>query len=73
VRVGVNPWQLMEWMGHKRIDETMGDVHIAQRHPRPIPPELVEAGMSDVDPTARVIAMLGAPWQNRRWPRRLLQ
>lgn len=30
-RFGVNPWQLMEWMGHKRIDETMGYVHIAER------------------------------------------
>jgi integrase len=58
-RFGVNPWQLMEWMGHKRIDETMGYVHIAERH-RSIPPELVAAGMNEVDPNRRVLAMLGA-------------
>ena len=58
-RFGVNPWQLMEWMGHKRIDETMGYVHIAERH-RSIPPELVSAGMKEADPTARILAMLSA-------------
>ncbi len=58
-RFGVNPWQLMEWMGHKRIDETMGYVHIAERH-RTIPAEIVEAGMHEMDPTARVLAMLAA-------------
>jgi hypothetical protein len=26
---GVNPWRLMTWMGHKRIDETMLYVHLA--------------------------------------------
>jgi integrase len=59
-RFGVNPWQLMEWMGHKRIDETMGYVHMVERQPRPIPPELVAAGMKEIDPTARVLAMLSA-------------
>lgn len=49
----------MEWMGHKRIDETMGYVHIAQRH-RSIPPEIVSAGMKEMDPSDRIIAMLGA-------------
>jgi integrase len=58
-RFGVNPWQLMEWMGHKRIDETMGYVHIAERY-RSIPPELVAAGMKEIDPTDRVLAMLSA-------------
>jgi len=58
-RFGVNPWQLMEWMGHKRIDETMGYVHIAERH-RSIPSELVSAGMKEADPTARILAMLAA-------------
>ena len=57
-RFGVNPWQLMEWMGHKRIDETMGYVHIAERH-RSIPAELVALGMTESDPTARIIVMLG--------------
>jgi integrase len=59
-RFGVNPWQLMEWMGHKRIDETMGYVHFAERHARAIPPEMVVAGEGRADPSSRVIAMLGA-------------
>jgi hypothetical protein len=29
---GVNPWKLMFWMGHKRIDETMLYVHFAEAH-----------------------------------------
>jgi len=29
---GVNPWKLMLWMGHKRIDETMLYVHFAEAH-----------------------------------------
>ncbi len=59
-RFGVNPWQLMEWMGHKRIDETMGDVHMVERQPRPIPGDIVRAGHGQADPSARVLAMLGA-------------
>jgi len=59
-RFGVNPWQLMEWMGHKRIDETMGYVHMVERKPRPIPSELVAAGMTETDPTNRVLAQLSA-------------
>jgi integrase len=59
-RFGVNPWQLLEWKGHKRIDETMGYVHMVERRPRPIPSELVAAGMSEMDPTNRVLAMLSA-------------
>lgn len=59
-RFGVNPWQLMEWMGHKRIDETMGYVHLVERRPRPIPTEIVEPGMKAIDPTMRVLAQLSA-------------
>lgn len=59
-RFGVNPWQLMEWMGHKRIDETMGYVHLVERKPRPLPSELVAAGMKEMDPSNRVLAMLSA-------------
>ena len=29
---GVNPWRLQSWMGHKRIDETMIYVHVAENH-----------------------------------------
>lgn len=55
----------MEWMGHKRIDETMGYVHSVERKPRPIPDEIVHAGQGHVEPSARVLAMLGAraPWR----------
>ena len=35
---GVNPWSLMTWMGHKRIDETMRYVHVATAHRRPLAP-----------------------------------
>jgi integrase len=59
-RFGVNPWQLMEWMGHKRIDETMGYVHVVERKPRPIPSELVAIGMKENDPTQRVLKQLAA-------------
>jgi hypothetical protein len=30
---GVNPWKLMTWMGHKRIDQTMLYVHFAAGGP----------------------------------------
>ena len=56
----MNPWQLMQWMGHKRIDETMGYVHMVERQQKPIAPEIVHAGEGKADPTARVVAMLGA-------------
>jgi hypothetical protein len=40
------------------IDETMGYVHLVERRPRPIPTEIVEAGMKEIDPTMRVLAQL---------------
>ena len=67
-RFGVSPWQLMEWMGHKRIDETMGYVHLVERKPRPIPTEIVEAGMKEIDPTTRVLAQLAAR-AGKNWPK----
>lgn len=57
---GVNPWTLMRWMGHKRIDETMLYVNLADAHRRPLPAALVAAGAPETDPDRRVIAMLGA-------------
>jgi hypothetical protein len=48
----------MDWMGHKRIDETMRDVHVAHAHRRPIPPEVIAAGNGIADPDARVLKML---------------
>lgn len=56
---GANPWRLMTWMGHKRIDETMLYVHFAENHMRPLPDEIVAAGNVIADPDRRVIAMLG--------------
>jgi integrase len=57
---GVNPWRLQAWMGHKRIDETMLYVHVAEAHPRELPEVIHQAGIQFVDPDRRVIAMLGA-------------
>ncbi len=65
---GVNPWRLMAWLGHKRIEETMRYVHVAQDHQREIPRVVLEAGAAFMDPDRRVLGMLGArklvPWQN---------
>ncbi len=66
---GVNPWRLMTWMGHKRIDETMLYVHLAEQHRRDLPPALVAVGTREMDPDKRILAMLGArsaiSWQQR--------
>jgi site-specific recombinase XerD len=40
---GVNPWRLQSWMGHKRIDETMIYVHVAENHRREIPEGILRA------------------------------
>jgi integrase len=57
---GVNPWRLQSWMGHKRIDETMIYVHVAENHRREIPACVMEAGQAETDPDRRVLGMLGA-------------
>ena len=57
---GVNPWRLQAWMGHKRIEETMLYVHLAETHGRELPPEIREAGIGEPDPDARIVRMLGA-------------
>ena len=56
----VNPWKLMLWMGHKRIDETMLYVHFAEAHLRPLPEPVLGAQRSELDPDRRIIAMLDA-------------
>jgi hypothetical protein len=43
----------------KPIRIARGYVHIAARH-RSIPPELVAAGMKEIDPTDRLLKMLAA-------------
>ncbi|MGE0404511.1 MAG: tyrosine-type recombinase/integrase [Kofleriaceae bacterium] len=63
---GVNPWRLMTWMGHKRVDETMLYVHVAEQHHREIPSALVKAGAREIDPDRRVLVMLSercSAWQ----------
>jgi integrase len=57
---GVNPWRLQAWLGHKRIDETMLYVHVAEAHPRDLPDVVCNASSGIADPDRRVLAMLGA-------------
>jgi hypothetical protein len=57
---GVNPWRLQAWLGHKRIDETMLYVHVAEAHPRDLPEVVINAANGIADPDRRVLAMLGA-------------
>jgi hypothetical protein len=56
----VNPWRLQAWLGHKRIDETMLYVHVAEAHPRELPEVVISAGNGIADPDRRILAMLGA-------------
>lgn len=57
---GVNPWRLQAWLGHKRIDETMLYVHVAESHPRELPEHVNEAALTESDPDRRILAMLAA-------------
>jgi hypothetical protein len=57
---GVNPWRLQTWLGHKRIDETMLYVHVAEAHRRDVPEDILEAARGIDDPDRRITAMLGA-------------
>jgi integrase len=57
---GVNPWRLQAWMVHKRIDETMLYVHVAEAHHRELPEVVRQAAVSEADPDARIIWMHGA-------------
>src|SRR5439155_2543850 len=57
---GVNPWKLMTWMGHKRIDETMLYVNFAGNHLRQLPHAIITAPGTELDPDRRIVAMLGA-------------
>jgi hypothetical protein len=57
---GVNPWRLMTWLGHKRMDETLRYVHVADDHRRELPPKLIEAAAGEFDPDRRILKLLGA-------------
>ena len=56
----MNPWRLQAWLGHKRIDETMLYVHVAEDHRREIPAPILAAGETERDPDQRILRMLGA-------------
>jgi hypothetical protein len=47
-------------MGHKRIEETMLYVHVAETHARELPQEIRDAAIGEADPDARIVKMLGA-------------
>ncbi|MDD5309165.1 MAG: hypothetical protein PHU25_17770 [Deltaproteobacteria bacterium] len=47
-------------MGHKRIDETMRYVHVADNHGRPLPAAVLEAAREETDPDRRIVRMLSA-------------
>jgi len=56
----VNPWRLQAWLGHKRIDETMLHVHVAEAHVREITGAMHQASAAESDPDRRILAMLAA-------------
>jgi integrase len=57
---GVNPWRLQTRLRHKRIDETMLYVHVAEAHAREWPEPVREAARREIDPDKWIVAMLGA-------------
>lgn len=57
---GINPWTLMNWLGHKNITQTMRYVHTAKNRVRPIPFNVLREGDGERDPDRKVILMLGA-------------
>jgi integrase len=57
---GVNPWRLMTWMGHKRIEETLRYVHVAEAHARELDPTLLAVANDERDPDRRILRLLGA-------------
>ena len=56
----MNPWRLQAWMGHKRIDETMIYVHVAETHRRDLPEWIASAASAELDPDRRILKMLAA-------------
>jgi integrase len=58
--LAVNPWDLNQWMGHTRMEETQLYADVARAHGRRIPPQLLAAGANEPDPSRRVLAQLSA-------------
>ncbi len=56
----VNPWELMVWLGHRRLEETQLYADTARAHQRQIPRSVREAGAEEIDPEARVLIQLSA-------------
>ena len=54
----MNPWRLQAWLGHKRIDETMLYVHVAETHPRKLPEHIITAALGVDDPDERGLTMM---------------
>jgi hypothetical protein len=48
------------WLGHKRIDETMRYVHVAENHPRDLPDCVQLAAQGIGDPDRCVIGARGS-------------
>lgn len=49
---------MQTWLGHKRIDETMLYVHVAEAHAREWPEPVHEAARNEIDPDKRILSML---------------
>jgi hypothetical protein len=58
--LGVNPWRLQAWLGHKRIDETMLYVHVAEAHPRDLPEVVINTANGNAQPERPELAIHGA-------------
>jgi len=58
--LGLNPFQLQAYLGHRSMNETMLYVHVAEAHSRPMPAELIQAAEGEIDPDRRVLLMLSA-------------
>jgi integrase len=58
--LGVNPWTLMTWMGHKAMSMTLGYVELAHAHRRPTPASVLAAAGAEAEPDRRIVLMLGA-------------
>jgi integrase len=62
---GVNPWRLQAWLGHKRIDETMIYVHVAEVHGRELPGGGPAGGTRHHGSGRARARDAGCAWQNR--------
>jgi acetoin utilization deacetylase AcuC-like enzyme len=52
-------------MGHKRIDETMLYVHVAEAHARELPDHIREAAQRETEPAGQRRRDARCPWQSR--------